>query len=152
MNKQTRKTYPLNKTNKTDKTRTSKRTQTRQSVKKKDAEAPHRKFDPAIFEMINPNAAGINVASEEMWVCMPAYRAEQSVRKFGTCTDDLDAIVDWLSACGITSVAMESTGVDWIPLYQVLEERGFDALFNESTLHASLAFRVYVRNLIDNLA
>jgi len=79
-----------------------------------------------MFEMLNPNAAGIDVATEEMWVCVPANRAEQHVRKFGAFTDDLYAIADWLTACGITRVAMESTGVYWIPLYQVLEERGFE--------------------------
>jgi transposase len=122
MNKQAQKTYTLKKTNKTD---TRKRPQRRQAVKKKEAETTQRRFDPAIFEMINPNAAGIDVASEEMWVCVPAHRAEQNVRKFGAFTDDLYAIADWLAECGITSVAMESTGVYWIPLYQVLEERGF---------------------------
>ena len=83
-------------------------------------------FDPAVLEMLNPNAAGIDIASEDMWACVPAIRATQNVRKFGACTDDLYAIADWLSECGITSVAMESTGVYWIPLYQILEERGFD--------------------------
>jgi hypothetical protein len=126
MNTQTRTTYTLNKTNKTNTTNTRTRAQTQQSVQKKAAETTQRRFDPALVDMINPNAAGIDVASEEMWVCVPANRAVQNVRKFGACTDDLDAIADWLSACGITSVAMESTGVDWIPLYQVLEERGFD--------------------------
>jgi transposase len=76
--------------------------------------------------MINPNAAGIDVASEEMWVCVPEDRAEDHVRKFGAFTDDLYAIADWLKACGVTSVAMESTGIYWIPLYQVLAERGFE--------------------------
>jgi transposase len=76
--------------------------------------------------MINPHAAGIDVASEEMWVCVPADRAEPNVRRFGAFTADLEAISDWLTACRITSVAMESTGVYWIPLYQVLEARGFE--------------------------
>ncbi|MCP4402697.1 MAG: IS110 family transposase [bacterium] len=76
--------------------------------------------------MLNPNAAGIDVASEVMWACVPAIRATPNVRTFGVCTDDLHAIADWFTECGITSVAMESTGVYWIPLYQILEERGFD--------------------------
>jgi transposase len=78
------------------------------------------------LEMINPNAAGIDVASEEMWVCVPADRAEFNVRKFGAFTCDLYDIADWLKECGVTSVAMESTGIYWIPLYQVLEEREFE--------------------------
>lgn len=82
-------------------------------------------FDPAVLEMLNPNAAGIDVSSGDLWVCVPANRATLNVRKFGVYTDQLYAIADWLAECGITSVAMESTGVYWIPLYQVLEERGF---------------------------
>ncbi len=81
------------------------------------------------FEMLNPNAAGIDVASEEMWVCVPEDRVNQpdgNVRKFGAFTCDLYAIADWLEECSINSVAMESTGVYWIPLYQILEERGFE--------------------------
>jgi transposase len=76
--------------------------------------------------MINPNAAGIDVASEEMWVCVPADRAECNIRRFGAFTCDLYEIADWLKDCGVTSVAMESTGIYWIPLYQVLEEREFE--------------------------
>ncbi len=78
------------------------------------------------LEMINPNAAGIDVASEEMWVCVPADRADSNIRKFGAFTCDLYEIADWLKDCGVTSVAMESTGIYWIPLYQVLEEREFE--------------------------
>lgn len=83
-------------------------------------------YDPDVLHMITPNAAGLDVASEEMWVCVPADRAEPNVRRFGAFTADLEALADWLKACRITSVAMESTGVYWIPLYQVLVERGFD--------------------------
>ena len=82
-------------------------------------------FDPAVLEMLNPNTAGIDVSSEDLWVCVPANRAAQNVRKFGAYTDQLYAIADWLTECGVTSVAMESTGVYWIPLYHVLEKRGF---------------------------
>jgi transposase len=85
-----------------------------------------RSYDPDMLQMITPNAAGIDVASEEMWVCVPADRAEPNVRTFGAFTADLEAIADWLRQCRITSVAMESTGVYWIPLYQILVERGFD--------------------------
>jgi hypothetical protein len=129
MNNTTQKTQKAHKTNKTNKTNQA---QAQGAVKKKDETmAPHH-FDPAMVEMINPNAAGIDVASEEMWVCVPVHRAEQNVRKFGAFTDDLDAIADWLSTCGITSVAMESTGVYWIPLYQVLEFRGFEVCLTHS--------------------
>jgi transposase len=76
--------------------------------------------------MINPNAAGIDVGSEEHWVAVPAGRDEQPVRSFGCFTADLYALADWLEQCGIETVAMESTGVYWVPLFQVLERRGFE--------------------------
>jgi len=107
------------------KTPTTQPTTAGTAVKKK--QPPHPKsFQEQQFEMINPNAAGIDVATEEMWVCVPASRAEQNVQRFGAFTEDLYAIAQWLTECDITSVAMESTGVYWIPLYQVLEERGFE--------------------------
>ncbi len=96
-------------------------------VNKKSAN-PKKSLLEQQLDMINPNAAGIDVASEEMWVCVPPVRAkdkESNVRKFGAFTCDLHAIADWLAMCGVTTVAMESTGIYWIPLYQVLETRGF---------------------------
>jgi transposase len=74
---------------------------------------------------IEPNAAGIDVGSTEMYVSVPADRDSQSVRRFGAFTSDLLRLADWLKQCGITSVAMESTSVFWIPLFQILEDRGF---------------------------
>jgi transposase len=79
-----------------------------------------------IFQMINPNAAGIDIGSEEHWVAVPEDRDEQPVRKFGCFTSDLYALADWLKECNIESVVMESTGVYWIPLFQILERRGFE--------------------------
>ncbi|MFH0844112.1 MAG: IS110 family transposase [Pseudomonadota bacterium] len=79
-----------------------------------------------IFQMINPNAAGIDIGSEQHWVAVPEDRDEQPVRKFGCFTSDLYALADWLKKCHIESVVMESTGVYWIPLFQVLERRGFE--------------------------
>ncbi len=100
-----------------------KRNNSPKKVNKKRARSKKSLLDQKL-EMINPNAAGIDVASEEMWVCVPEERAENNVRKFGAFTCDLYAIADWLKECGVTSVAMESTGIYWIPLYQVLETRG----------------------------
>jgi len=74
---------------------------------------------------VNPNAAGLDIGSEEIWGCVPEDRHEQPVRKFGTFTPDLYALADWLAACHIDTVAMESTGVYWIPVYEILEARGF---------------------------
>lgn len=105
---------------------TSSSSNKKNSPQLRGGQAAPRNYDPDVLSMINPNAAGIDVASEEMWVCVPADRAEPNVRRFGAFTADLEAIADWLRQCRITSVAMESTGVYWIPLYQVLVERGFD--------------------------
>jgi transposase len=76
--------------------------------------------------VISPNAAGLDIGSAEIWACVPANRAEQPVRKFGTYTPDLQALADWLQRCGIETVAMESTGVYWIPIYEILEARGVE--------------------------
>ena len=75
--------------------------------------------------MMNPNAAGIDIGMDEMWVSVRADRDAEPVRRFGMNTPDLLAVAEWLKACGVETVAMESTGVYWIPLYEVLEERGF---------------------------
>src|SRR6266508_3167757 len=81
---------------------------------------------PSALERIIPHAAGIDVGSASHFVAVPADRDDQPVREFAAFTADLYQLADWLTACGITTVAMESTGVYWIPVFQVLEERGFD--------------------------
>jgi transposase len=81
--------------------------------------------------IIHPHAAGIDVGAEEHWVCVPADRDAHPVQKFSAFTCDLHRLADWLTACRITTVVMESTGVYWIPLFQILEARGFEvALVN----------------------
>ena len=79
-----------------------------------------RKKNDAVF----PNAAGIDVGASSHWVAVPSHLAEESVREFGAMTDDLNGMADWLLACGVDTVALESTGVYWIPVYEVLEQRG----------------------------
>lgn len=74
---------------------------------------------------IEPNAAGIDIGHREHWCAVPSDRCEKPVRSFNTFTEDLDKMADWLQQCGIKTVAMESTGVYWIPAFQVLERRGF---------------------------
>jgi transposase len=74
--------------------------------------------------VVNHRAAGIDAGSEQHWVSVPEDCDEQPVRAFGTFTGDLNALADWLKACGITTVAIEATGVYWIPLVEVLEARG----------------------------
>jgi transposase len=73
------------------------------------------------------NAAAIDVGARELWVAVPPGRDEQTVRVFDTFTDDLQQLVHWLIQCGITTVAMESTGVYWIPIYELLELSGIQA-------------------------
>lgn len=77
------------------------------------------------WEVINADAAGIDLGSAEHWVAVPPDRDPVSVRCFRTYTSDLEALVEWLKQCRITSVAMEATGVYWIPVFQMLESHGF---------------------------
>ncbi len=76
--------------------------------------------------VLNPNAAGIDIAATELYAAVPQDKAEQPVRAFGTFTCDLHRLGDWLKECSVQTIAMESTGVFWIPLFQVLEARGFE--------------------------
>ena len=78
------------------------------------------------LKVVNPDAAGIDVSSTEMQVCVPLDRDADNNRKFGVFTEDLDKISDWLVLCRITTVAMESTGVYWVPLYMHLVSRGIE--------------------------
>lgn len=78
------------------------------------------------IEKINPNAAGIDVGSRTHYVAVDPDRAEKPVRSFGCYTPDLHDMATWLLECGVTTVAMESTGVYWVPIYQVLQQRGLD--------------------------
>jgi transposase len=80
------------------------------------------------WEAINPHAAGIDIGSKEHAVCVPAGASDKRVRTFGTFTSDLEALADWLKQCEVTSVAMEATGVYWIPVFQILETRGFQVM------------------------
>src|SRR3984893_7292302 len=73
---------------------------------------------------LEPNAGGIDIGAREIFVAVPPDRDECPVRAFDTFTEDLHAMARWLKACGVTTVAMESTGVYWIPLYDLLEAHG----------------------------
>ena len=86
----------------------------------------NKKNDKQKLSVINPNAAGIDIGSREHCVCVPADRDEKNVRKFAAFTSDLREMADWLKKCGIKTIAMESTSVYWIPVYQILEQRGFE--------------------------
>jgi len=80
------------------------------------------------LQVCHPHAAGIDIGEAEHWVAVPPGRDPQPVRRFGTCTADLDALADWLIDCGVTTVAMASTGVYWIPVFALLEARGLEVL------------------------
>lgn len=84
------------------------------------------RMQPVTLTIQHPHAAGIDVHADMHMVCVPVDRDPETVRRFGANTCDLQAIADWLKQCGVTTVAMESTGVYWIPLFELLEARGFD--------------------------
>jgi len=97
---------------------------------------PPRERPPALT-VLRPAAAGIDVHADMHMVCVPAGSPPPgpagdpggrpaNVRRFGANSCDLAAIADWLRACGVTTVAMESTGVYWVPLFELLEARGFE--------------------------
>jgi hypothetical protein len=82
------------------------------------------------------NAGGIDVGAAEIFVAVPADREVDSVRSFPSFTQDLHALADWLQHCQVDTVAMESTGVYWIPLFQILEARGIEVyLVNAQHVH-----------------
>lgn len=74
--------------------------------------------------VVNPHATGADIGAQQIYICLPGPDQTQIVRSFGTYTADLNAIADWLVEHGIQTIAMESTGVYWIPLFEVLEGRG----------------------------
>jgi transposase len=86
------------------------------------------KIGRAKLEVMHPDAAGIDVGGARHYVAVRSEAAEQPVKDFGCYTRDLHAMADWLHECGVRIVALESTGVYWIPLYEVLERRGFEVL------------------------
>lgn len=86
----------------------------------------HKVVDLNSLEQINLDAAGLDIGAEEIYACVPERRDTNSVRRFGTCTADLHTLANWLADCGVTTVAMESTGVYWIAVYEVLAHAGFE--------------------------
>jgi transposase len=77
---------------------------------------------------VNASAAAIDIGSKMHMAAVSPDCADMPVRAFGTFTQDLHDLADWFKACGVTSVAMESTGVYWIPVYEILEQRGFEVI------------------------
>ena len=80
------------------------------------------------LKIVNPDAAGIDIADSEMQVCVPEDRDGDNNRRFGSFTRDLNEICSWLKACNIKTVAMEATGIYWIPLYFKLKDSDIDVI------------------------
>src|SRR6202045_4404575 len=78
------------------------------------------------LEVLHPDAAGIDIGNESHYVAVPPTRDSQPVRRFGCTTAELKAMADWLKQCGIHTIAMQSTGVYWIAVYDILEEAGLE--------------------------
>ena len=95
------------------------------SRKRKSNQKSNPKTGASLLSCLNLNAAGVDIGATEIYVAVPGDRDPQPVRCFPTFTEDLHAAAAWLKACHIETVAMESTGVYWIPLFQILEARGF---------------------------
>lgn len=90
---------------------------------KRKRSRPERDITPT-----HPNAAAIDIGSRMHVAAVPPDRDAEPVRTFGTCTGDLSALADWFERCGVRTVAMESTGVYWIPAFEILEQRGFEVM------------------------
>ena len=83
-----------------------------------------KKAEP--LQVVHPESAGIDVGKRKHYVAVDPSRFEEPVRNFGSFTQDLEAMAEWLSSCGVREVAMESTGVYWIPVFEVLDRAGFE--------------------------
>ena len=97
-------------------------------AQRKQKQARSKTTLPPQLAAVNLHAAGIDIGAEAHWVAVPPSDDPQPVRSFGACTADLEALADWLATCRITTIALESTGVYWIPLFEFLETRGFEVL------------------------
>jgi transposase len=85
-----------------------------------------QKSSKSTFDLINPDCAGIDIGSKVHYVCVPEDRSPEPIQKFESFTADLEKMVMWLKECKIKLVAMESTSIYWIPVYQILEAAGFE--------------------------
>ena len=80
------------------------------------------------FEQVNLRAAGIDIGSESHFIAVPQALDENPIREFSCFTADLERMADWLVRIGVETVAMESTGIYWIPTFEILEEKGLKVL------------------------
>ena len=98
------------------------------------------------LEVVHPDAAGIDIGNESHYVAVPSTRDSQPVRRFGCTTGELKAMAEWLKQCRIRTVAMQSTGVYWVAVYDILEQAGLEAYLvnaghEESARGAKATFR-----------
>ena len=108
----------------------------RSPARRRSADTQRRAASPGLLKRIQPAAAGLDCGATSHWVAVPEDRDPQPVRKFGTSTPELQRLAEWLVKCGIKTVAMESTGVYWIPIHEILEERGLEVvLVNARHVH-----------------
>jgi len=82
--------------------------------------------DQMSLEVVHPNAAGIDIGNAAHYVAVPPDRDPEPVRRFECFTQDLQAMAHWLEQCGIVTIAMQSTGVYWLPVFEILVQRGFE--------------------------
>ena len=103
---------------------------------KKQKNKKHQKVNTSHLEQLNINAAGIDIGAKFHYVAVPNGRDPegQDVRHFATFTADLHQLADWLRQCKIDTVAMESTGIYWIPVFEILDSQGFDVRYLFSIL------------------
>jgi transposase len=100
----------------------------RGSLNRKQRKELERRFhtESPELEIVHPNAAGIDIGNESHFVSVPPGQDQEPVREFGSWTADLQRMAEWLKSCGVRTVAMQSTGVYWIAVYDVLEQAGFE--------------------------
>lgn len=94
--------------------------------KKRGSQATAPKVDWKALDIVHPDAAGIDIGGSEHWVAISPDRDDQPVRCFECFTSDLEQMADWLAARGVRSVAMQSTGVYWMPVFEILQQRGME--------------------------
>jgi transposase len=95
-------------------------------ARKRKTKQSGRTAIPDAIPTLNRNAAGLDIGANEIYAAVPSDRDKEPVRCFGTFTAELIRLADWVRQCGINTVAMEATGVYWIPPYQILESAALE--------------------------
>jgi hypothetical protein len=103
-----------------------------------------RKSKKQRLTVVHPHCAGIDIGSREHWVAVDPECCDEPVRRFTAFSDDLYELADWLQSLEVDMVAMEATGVYWIPLYEVLDARGFQVHLVNSRSTRQLKFPPFI--------